>query len=145
MIDSNSPLTEDDVSRAEIELGLQLPGDLRSFYLKHNGGRPERRLFLRGDEGFLVEYFLPLVTESHKPGGSVISNFEIWQSVGASETLPQAIPIAFDSVGGNLLYSLDSKSRGAIFCTRSDSAPADRIRFLCPSLEEFLDGLQEWS
>lgn len=145
MIDSDPPLTEDDLSRAEAEMGVNLPDDLRAFYLQANGGRPEKRLFRRGDEGFLVHYFLPLLENENGPPGSVASSFKLWQTIGALETLPMSIPIAYDEGGNMLLYSLDRKSRGAIFCTRSDSELADRIHFLCGSLSEFLSELQEWS
>ncbi|MDB5469300.1 MAG: hypothetical protein JWR84_860 [Caulobacter sp.] len=99
------------------------------------------RLFVQGDEGFVVHYFEPLVEDRLGPPRSVVSSYKIWKAVGELE----ALPIAYDEGGNLLLYSLDPNSRGAIFCTMPDCEPDDRIRRLANSLAEFLSGLQRWA
>lgn len=144
MIDGDASLTEDDLDRAEAQLGIPLPIDLRSFYLRTNGGRPEKRLFRRNEDGFLVHYFLPLIADDRRLD-DVVENFRIWEAVGPSETLSRSIPIAYDEAGNNLLYSLDPRSHGAIFATRADADSDRQVRYLCGSLDQFLAELRVWS
>jgi hypothetical protein len=141
MIGGHHNLDAQHFAAAEKELGFSLPSDLREFYGRCNGGQPVNRLFVQGDEGFVVHYFKPLVEDSAGPPGSVVSSYNIWKSVGEFD----ALPIAYDEGGNLLLYSLDPKSRGEIFCTMPDCEPADRIHRLTNSLTEFLSGLQPWS
>jgi hypothetical protein len=145
IIDSDDPLSEGDFAQAQAKMGVELPDDLRKFFSWANGGRPSKRLFISDNDGFLVDYFLPLAQTREGPECDVVSIFKIWRAVGTSETLHKSIPIAYDTVGDNLLYSLDEKTFGAIFYSRADAEPENRVRHLCGSLEEFLLGLQEWS
>lgn len=145
IVSSHRQLSESDLLQAEKEMGTDLPADLRAFYMRNNGGKPDKPLFVAGDEGFLVQCFEPLARDDEPKVNNVVKSYKTWQAVGDTDILRPAVPIAYDAFGNILLYSLDPRSLGAIFAAYHEGGPrsVDRLRFLCSSLAEFLAGLQD--
>jgi hypothetical protein len=57
IVESEDPVTELDLDRAERRMAIVLPDDLRDFYLGSNGGIPIPDCFKRGDQYYSVSCF----------------------------------------------------------------------------------------
>jgi hypothetical protein len=138
---TDSPLSEADIKRVERRLGIHLPKDLKQHYLRHNGGRPRPRFFIKDGEAYGVHYFLAMNT-------SKTSSFEhsYEMLVGRTPEFPRGyIPFAYDEGGDYFLYSVKPASFGNImFNSHEDFGDDDRfVVFLAPTLREFINSLTE--
>ncbi|CAM2064449.1 SMI1/KNR4 family protein [Sulfidibacter corallicola] len=72
MLKTASPLSEEELDRAEAKVGHEFPAAYRAFLLEHNGGRPSRQVFRFTDEidekdnSDMVEFFLYLQPTGHE-------------------------------------------------------------------------------
>ncbi len=96
--ESYPPLSEEDVSQFERELGIDLPDDYRQFLLTHNGGRPEPEVFpVEGDpDASMVDWFLGIQEGAYEDLRNHLKVFR-------DRVPPELLPIARDP-GDNLIY-----------------------------------------
>src|SRR5947208_1315088 len=117
---SHRQLSENDLRLAEQEMGVELPPDLRAFYLERNGGTPERRLFVQGEGGFLVQAFEPLVRENEPKNNNVVKSFKTWRAVGDRDVLKLFTTLLF--------FGSFSRTSGSNACTRNPPSPCTNKR-----------------
>lgn len=137
------PLSELDIKRIERRLGVHLPQDLKEHYLRHNGGRPRPRFFVKDEEAYDVKKFLPMNIEDDK--GSTFEDTYIMMVDQTPEFPRGYIPFADDSSGDMFLYSVRPESFGNImFISYEDYEDPDRyVLFLAPTLKQFINSLSE--
>ena len=139
-VDTKPNLTDADIDELESTLGFAFPLDLRQHYLVHNGGQPVPRFFVKGDEMFAIEEFLPIKF------GMRGERFEdaYRDIVVGNDLFPKKlIPFANDAGGDYFCYSLREGEEGAIVFYQSEYFydPAKSVIFLSGSFDDFLKSL----
>lgn len=107
--DCSVVLTKEDIAAFEKELDVQLPGSMKNFYLKYNGGMPEPYLFLpQNEEMDFVEIkaFFPIKQCTDAFETIEVIAREAWNDNFLPRNL---LPFAMDS-GGNY-YALNLKNK----------------------------------
>ena len=118
----NKASTDEDRVRAlEARLGRCLPDDYREFLLRHNGGRPEPRLFRIPKRGgaytnSTVDWFLSLHDGQN-------SNLEKDLHTLRDRIPPDTLPIADDPFGNVILIGLHDHQRGKIYFWDHEEEP----------------------
>src|SRR6266702_8615003 len=136
------PLSDLAIKRVESRLGVHLPEDLKEHYLRHNGGRPRPKFFVKDGEAYDVKKFLPMNTDDE---GTTFEEVYV-MLVDQTPEFPRGyIPFADDSAGDTFMYSVRPESFGNIaFNQHEYYGDDDRyVVFLAPSLKEFIDSLAE--
>ena len=140
-MNTGEPLTEAALSQVEARLSAALPSDLKTHYLRFNGGRPMPRFFPVDHEWAGVHSFYRIASDG------LNSRFEeAYDSYNANEYAPKGfIPFAYDEGGWQFLYSLREETLGQIMLCQWDyfDDPERFIVPLAPSLEAFLKALAE--
>lgn len=137
-----SPLSELDIKRVENRLGIRLPEDLKEHYLRHNGGRPRPRFFVKDGEAYDVDCFYSMNT------GAKGSSFERTYTMMVDQTpeFPRGyIPFADTTGAGFFMYSVNPESFGNIMFNQPEYYGDDEryVLFLAPTLKAFIDSLTE--
>lgn len=137
IVESEAPITELDLDRAEQRMGVVLPDDLRDFLLRSNGGIPIPDCYRRGDEYYAVNCFVPLLG----PDDGIEEALRVLRSDERSP--PNVIPIADDPNGDIFVYSTDPATFGQIMFIQGDyfDDPDEFVVPLAPSLDFFLKSL----
>lgn len=139
------PLTEDELRRAEGEIGAGLPGDYRRFLLAHNGGRPEECVFRFKCEGkdwtpAAVAYFLAVYDGRHE---NLLEYHEAYR-----DRVPAGLlPVARDPGGNLILLGVSRGHEGRVYFWLQDSEPEEpdfsNVCFVANSFDEFINSLRE--
>ena len=140
IIDDAPVISNAELDELENRLGFKFPEDLRRHYLRSNGGRPVPNLFLKDDEYFTVNEFLPI--KYGAPGTRFEDTYR--DLVQGTELFPKnLLPIASDSAGDYFCYSLEQRKFGAICFYQSDyyDDPLRAVVYLAISLETFISSL----
>lgn len=139
-------LTEQDISKIENELDVQLPQDYKNFLLKNNGGSPV--------EGWIFD-FTQIIPESDEPfeNNSVIRKFSalselpfFYGNLIAEELIPKKfLPIASDPFGNEILLCADQDNYGRIYFADHEMYDPETdywiLTELADSFAEFIDKL----
>jgi cell wall assembly regulator SMI1 len=140
-IGDSQPLTDVDLDDVEIRLGIDLPSDFRSRYLRHNGGKPIPSCFAHDGDFYCVDRFLAM-----KTGNKDIGFEETYEMLRGMPEFPEGyIPFAIDEAGDFFLYSIKPESSGQILFNQSDYI-GDQDRFvvlLCSSLDQLINSLTD--
>ena len=133
-------LSADDFASVDAVLGFPFPEELRSHYLRFNGGHPVRNLFVKDGRSFSVEEFLPI-----KYGMRGQSLEDTYRTVVLDNELfpTKMIPIANDASGDYFCYSIRPGEVGSIYFFRSEyyDDPKRSLIFLSNDLPTFLASL----
>ena len=137
--DSLEILTDDDIKKVEKILNIELPRKIRNFYLKNNGGMPERDIFYSDGYEYMVNEFYPLILKNM--GDSVVKVHRELKDV-----LPDWFIVIGDDGGDGLYgFSIYTKELGAIYYWEGDydygENPENHVVYLSESIETFLDGM----
>jgi len=94
---SRAPLTNEELSAAEAEIGVRFPPGLRDHYLRTNGGVPDPYIFRRGNIEVAISQCLPL-----RADGRRISAMDVYRHLVLKQgVIPKYLfPFAIDG-GGN--------------------------------------------
>lgn len=133
IIESEEPLTEADLDKAEQRMGVVLPDDLREHYLRANGGIPIPDSYEHEGEYFTISCFLPVLGE----GDGIVETLRLLRSDERSPAA--AIPFADDPNGDLFVYSTGPTTFGEIHFIQSDYVddPEQFVLRLAPSLKAF--------
>jgi hypothetical protein len=133
------------LARLEQKIQSALPEAYRQFLLRHNGGKPERRIFTFNEHGSestdAIRYFYADCSNSLY---SIEEKLRIY-----SGRIPQGhLPIACDSLGNLVLLSVNPGDYGAIYFwdhERELPRPGsrDNLYIVASSFEEFIESLRE--
>jgi hypothetical protein len=144
-------LSEAEIDKAEIAIGVKFPSDYRSFLLRTNGGRPspdEFDILWEPDRSSLgwrrsmVDWFLSIYDGQY-------SNLVEYNTVDFRNRIPRdTIATAYDPGGNLILMGVGDDNNGKIFFWVKDheveegEVPGyDNVAPLANSLHEFLDSL----
>lgn len=142
-------LTKEDVAAFEKELDVQLPGSMKNFYLKYNGGMPEPYLFLpQNEEMDFVEIkaFFPIKQCTDAFETIEVIAREAWNDNFLPRNL---LPFAMDS-GGNY-YALNLKNKKIYYfvtdvwddnLSREDNFK-ENMRYIAQSFKFFISHFEE--
>ena len=134
----------DDKELDEVEalLGIILPHDLRSHFLKYNGGKPKPEYFQVDDDFYMVRGFFSV---KYGIAGDPDLTFEkSYQRL--SNHIPEGlIPFADDAAGNLFCYSVNKESMHNIFFWEHEFYDDDDqgLRKLAPNLHVFLNGFAQ--
>ena len=141
---SQTKLTEKEISQLESETDISLPDDYRAFLLKYNGGEPDPAVFETKDGKVesLVTKFLPLANIS---GDNLLEEIEgITQAGQIPENL---IPIAVDPADNRVVLSVDGADRSKVYYWAWDEEDEDHkpskryMRLIADSFNQFFNSL----
>jgi cell wall assembly regulator SMI1 len=137
-IDCEDPLTVEEITAFERQLGLRFPQSLRKHFLRANGGSPDPCVYDGDNVGVVVQECLPL----RHGKGSAIKAYETL--VLAKELVPEHFfPFAVDP-GGDYLYVDCSSASGAVYLYLHDTG-SDHLVSLNVSLDDFWSRLKRES
>ncbi len=142
-INQGSKLTDEDLADAEKQIGQKFPFELKSHYLASNGGEIEsgRCVYINKESGveYNVNTFLPIKYKRFADDYLLEECFNFF--VHEKHFMPaNFIPIAIDDGGYPFVIDLNTKTIN--ICYLADLPNIEPpIRFIAPSLQEFVDGL----
>ena len=126
-------VTETDLDAVEQKIKRKLPRSLREFYLKTNGGRPEKDIFINEDDEYGVQEILPVIY-----GGPGTNFEETYEDLVTSRALIPADLIPFAVNGGGDYYCINDEGR--VFFVAMDP-PDDPPVLVADSIDEFINGM----
>ena len=133
-----SEATTEDVEKLEAVVGAKLPAELKDFMRTCSGGIPEKD-FYESDESDAeigIGYVLPLREDRKRM--SATAEIELYRD---KQALPrELVPFAYDRGHANLIC-LRLKENDIVYWLHDDDKKP--IRYVAPSLTEFLKGLGE--
>ena len=151
-VDSEKPLTDDDLKRAEKRLGVHFPDDFSRFYKDHNGGDPNRTVFrdFYGEiEDIEISGFMSILYRrefSDSPDFTLDGRAQAeWTSNKVPRTL---LPFAMDWGGNYFCLGLDDgRVYYYVFDTWDEHLSAEEnfavnSTAIAPSFGYFIDHLQ---
>lgn len=140
------PLNEDCIATFENKYGISFPDEFKQFYLKYNGGIPERNVFTFVDtEGnlsdSLIQYFLAFHDEDRYDSFETI----YWLYTLQDRTPKNIVPFARDPFGNYICISVDGDDRGQIFFWDHELEPDipsyENLSLINDSITDFLNRL----
>src|SRR5262249_54572364 len=137
-VETEPGIDDADLDEVERTLGFTFPKELRSHYLRYNGGSPTKYLFKKGETVFVVHEFLPVKYGKHLFEQS-FRNLKI-----EAEILPKHLaPFAVDPGGDYYCFSVRKKDIGSIWIYRGEyyDEPERATEFLAKSLNEFVSNM----
>jgi hypothetical protein len=146
--EAGQPATEEQISRFESTLGIQLPVDYSAFLRQTNGGHPEPDAFPIQNNPFdthaLIAWFFAL--DDKGIYNDLLSNINAY-----SDLIPaDLMPIAIDPGGSFICIATGGENRGAIyFWDEAERYPPGQIPdyhniyFVAHSFNELLNSLSE--
>lgn len=152
ILDSATPITEQDIALVEQRLGKSIPPVYRTFLLAHNGGRPQPDGFSSyGEKGGLhdqsrVDWLFGINT------GAYYNDLEQHFDMVRERRVPaNLLPIANDPGGNLICLSTAGAEVGTVyfwdheFEVGNDGDPPtyDNVFFIAGSFDEFLAGLRD--
>lgn len=148
--DTKRVATDEDLLRAEQEIGRRLPAEYKQHLRKFNGGQPEPAGFdivwngqdwTEGWETNSVHYFLAIYDGE-------TSNFLDYYRDFSDRIPADTVPIAYDEGGNLILLGVEGKNEGKVFFWlqeyESDDEPNySNVGFVARNFEKFLNSLHE--
>jgi cell wall assembly regulator SMI1 len=139
--EAEAPLTEDDVSAAEMHAGVLFPRELRRQYLQSNGGSPEPYVYEDDNLDTVVAEYLPL--KSSRGTGTAV---DAYRNLVLSKKIvpPNFFPFAVDG-GGDYFFLDCSSPDGLVYFYRGDTSDDETQRLLALNvgIGEFWSRLKE--
>lgn len=157
-IGAKAPASPEAIAAIEQERGFTLPADYKAHLLQHNGGWPDRQVFVQEmEDGRPVERDLRSMF-SVAVGESTLED----ALLDLDELHPDLVPFGDESGGDVFVLSVGPRDYGAVYYvahefytppeyeydedtdTSTPPAPLDYgpgVHFLAPSFTAFLDGL----
>jgi SMI1 / KNR4 family (SUKH-1) len=136
-INSESPITEQDIAHVERIIGLNFPPVIRDFYLSTNGGSPEPYVFENEAIDTVVSEFLPLKSEGK---GTALASYEYL--VCKKKLVPRHfLPFAIDG-GGDYFFTDLLTSDGKVYYFNSDTIDRNPLVSLSLSFKQFWNSLK---
>lgn len=112
-----TPVTSEELTKIESNLALSIHQDLKSLYLRSNGGSPEPYVYEDDSVDTVVASFLPISSSS----GKRTAADTYMHLVRAKKIVPQHyFPFAVDG-GGDYFFVDCSSANGMVHFYRSDS------------------------
>lgn len=138
MINTNDPITLEDLSRFEQEYNLTLSNPYKDFLLKYNGGYPQESTFrISEEEGeILVNKFYGI--------GDVKGNLAKVYDIIEGEIPEGFLSIANDPSGNEILLGVNKEFYGKIYLWMHDIEPEDemdKMFILADDFSEFFNNL----
>lgn len=144
---SRVQLTERDIARVEMRLGISLPLQYREFLRSHNGGRPKPDAFPiadnASDDHGLVDYFLCIKDDD-------VYNLADWVTDFQNRVPPDLLPIAVDPGGNLICLAIAGQNTGKVYfwdheneVTEGETPRYDNVYFVTNSFKDFVDSLAE--
>lgn len=148
---SERPLTEEDVARAEAELGVALPPAYRRFLLAHNGGRPapaDFKIAWRG-QPFSPGWRTSTVGDFHAIYDGDAVNLLV-DARTYKDRLPKGVlPVAEDPGGNLVVIGTEGDATGKVFFWvhelegEFDETDAANLGAIADDFDAFLAGLHD--
>ena len=137
--DSWAKITDNDIKETEKILNIKILKEIRFFYLKYNGGQPERDVFYSERYEYMVNVFYPLILKNMED--SVV---KVYQEL--KEVLPSWFVVIGDDGGDGLYgFSIKEKELGAIYYWEGDydygENPDEHVVYLSESIERFWEDM----
>ncbi len=140
LIETQSPLTDQDLKQIELQLGFLFPKDLRQHYLTFNGGRPVPNVYSTTEQFYTIHEFLSI--HDGIKGNRFEDTFQ--DLVLDNEHFPKnLIPFAIDPSGDYFCYSLQKDHEGEICLFQAEyyDDPKRSTQYIAKSLQHFLESL----
>ncbi len=137
-VETEQPITEAELDDVERTFHFTFPMQVRSHYLRYNGGSPTNYLFKKDDTVFVVHEFLPVKYGKHLFETS-FRNLKV-----EAEILPKhLVPFALDPGGDYYCFSVRDKDAGSIWIYRGEYSdePERAVQFIAKSLNEFVESM----
>jgi len=139
---SRFAVSNSDVQKLEDRIGVKLPEDLTSHYLKVNGGIPIKQLFESEEGEFFIHGIMPLRGGDCHP--SDISLEGTYQDLVMTRKVlrKSLLPFASDEGGNMFCCSLRKRDFGHVyFVTNEEMLSGERFRLVAKSFKCIIDGL----
>ena len=144
--DSERAISDDEITRIELQYRIALPDEYRAFLKSHNGGRPKPSGFWfqtpRGKVRSSIDWFLAIYNGEYDNWETYYHTFKVHQV----RMPPELVPIAHDA-GGNQICIDVSKRVGAVYFwdheEEADVPDYSNVYLIAASFSEFLDSLHD--
>lgn len=147
--ESKSPLTEAEIAKAELELGVSFPADYRAFMARFNGGRPEPdgfRIEWRADQAGGEGWRTSAMGWLYAIWGQRVSNLVRSNKLTFAGRLPKGtLTIATDAGGNQILLALSGPQAGKVLFWVKDNEVEegeepgyDNVGFVANSFADFI-------
>jgi hypothetical protein len=136
---SATPLSRNDLDDFEREFKIVFPSEFRDLYLRANGGKPNRRLFVDENGPCKIQTVLP-IKYSSIPGLSTLNQSFYHLKVQAHLLPDHLVPFAVDPLGGYFCFSVKDDCVGSIWLVHMDGSGGPE--FLSPNLTDFFSQLK---
>ncbi|WP_133648433.1 SMI1/KNR4 family protein [Paraburkholderia flava] len=149
LINPAQPLSEDDLIDFEREFEIKIPARLRQHYLKENGGFPDcHKMYYvpKGVDpcdanGVTFNGFYPIKYTSTPDGSTLEANYTSYTDDQKLFEKDEYIPFGFDVSGFPLLMKFSGCAIYLLDRDEVDDDDREVIKFIAPSLQDFIDGL----
>jgi hypothetical protein len=138
LINSGAALSVEALNNFELEFGIALPQELRELYLRANGGKPNRQMFIDENGPCKVHTILP-IKHSSIPGLSTLDQSFNHMKVRAKILRDDLVPFAVDPLGGYFCFSSEGDSKGSVWIVHMDGSAGPE--YLTPNVKYFFDRL----
>lgn len=136
---SEKAISEQDIKDLENRFKLKLPKELREFYLKFNGGYPEKREFVLKNGKRIGIHSFYSVKFGKTTLEKTLNDFLTDEPVFFPQNM---IPFAYDPGAFIFCIATDEENKGNVFFWQHTKLGTDKeLLFLSSSLNKFLDSL----
>jgi len=136
---TRTPITAEAIASIAQRISVSLPTEFLNFYVMHNGGRFEERIFEHMDDEFRIQEFLSF-------GNGADSIEETYKDVFMENKLTpnDILPFAADSSGDYFCISVDPATFGEVifFDSENYDIPERCTIKLSPSFGDFIKNLK---
>ncbi len=127
----------DDINAFEKAFKIVFPKELADFLLKYEGLYTDENEAFYTSGSSLIGINKVLFLEKGKSGASIEGTLAVHEE----ENIVGFIPFAIDSGGWDLNISTNKDTYGQVWINELDGGEFDTMRYVAPSLEEFINGL----
>ena len=141
-IGQNISLNE--IKEFEEEVKIDLPQEVKEFYLLHNGGVPKQYIYRREDDIYVINHFMPIKNEIYED----LTIEQVYVEMIEDEIFPEKyLPFALEESGGYFLISLIREEYGYVYYWNSEyddiDSFLDNIKLLADNFVEFCSYLTD--
>jgi hypothetical protein len=141
-VDTYEAISELEIKKIEKELGFSIPDQLKTFYLKENGGIPKKTIFHSDNLDTIVPEFLPL--KSNRRINGVVESYK--NLVLEQELCPVGfLPFCVDGGGDYFFVDCTNKNCSVYFFSGDSffNNPDEGLLDLNLDFQSFCDALKE--